>query len=325
MFVVGRVAKCELQLLRSTPPSLPKIKSDIIIQVFTHKSLRRTTNNPAEFGDNERLAELGRHVLDAVITLILFNLKPMLTAAAIRKRRQELLCDLNVKSWVKTYGFNSKLRCLPELRASLDKPEECRSIFFAYIGGLYDASGMGIVQNWLTMILQDEVLSIETIQTELPPSMSAETSPPPKRIKSEEMSPPPLSPIFFGAQPPASPMRHVPPHLKSMPPPPPPSHPQSHPSPHAHHAPYHIPHYPLPNPLSPAQPNLPFLPLFNQTAAQRRVTVSYDATSTGPSHACRWTVHCVVNGIPKGTGHGGSKQIAKEEAARQAFYAMGWS
>lgn len=152
---------------------------------------------------------------------------------------------------------------------------------------------MGIVQNWLTMILQDEVLSIETIQTELPPSMSAETSPPPKRIKSEEMSPPPLSPIFFGAQPPASPMRHVPPHLKSMPPPPPPSHPQSHPSPHAHHAPYHIPHYPLPNPLSPAQPNLPFLPLFNQTAAQRRVTVSYDATSTGPSHACRWTVHCV--------------------------------
>lgn len=33
----------------------------------------------------------------------------------------------------------------------------------------------------------------------------------------------------------------------------------------------------------------------------------------------------LVNGIPKGTGHGGSKQIAKEEAARQAFYAMGWS
>jgi hypothetical protein len=32
-----------------------------------------------------------------------------------------------------------------------------------------------------------------------------------------------------------------------------------------------------------------------------------------------------VNGIPKGEGTGSSKQTAKEEAARQAFYAMGWT
>jgi dsRNA-specific ribonuclease len=32
-----------------------------------------------------------------------------------------------------------------------------------------------------------------------------------------------------------------------------------------------------------------------------------------------------VNGIPKGEGKGSSKQTAKEEAARQAFYAMGWT
>jgi dsRNA-specific ribonuclease len=33
----------------------------------------------------------------------------------------------------------------------------------------------------------------------------------------------------------------------------------------------------------------------------------------------------VVNDILKGQGHGASKQLAKEDAARQAFYAMGWA
>ena len=33
----------------------------------------------------------------------------------------------------------------------------------------------------------------------------------------------------------------------------------------------------------------------------------------------------IVNGIEKGTGSGPSKQLAKEEAARQAYFAMGWA
>lgn len=32
-----------------------------------------------------------------------------------------------------------------------------------------------------------------------------------------------------------------------------------------------------------------------------------------------------VNNVERGEGSGPSKQIAKEEAAKQAFYAMGWS
>lgn len=32
-----------------------------------------------------------------------------------------------------------------------------------------------------------------------------------------------------------------------------------------------------------------------------------------------------VNGIEKGKGNGPSKQLAKEEAARAAYYAMGWA
>lgn len=52
---------------------------------------------------------------------------------------------------------------------------------------------------------------------------------------------------------------------------------------------------PLPssNPLAPAQPQSAFLPLFNQTANQRRLTVEYPAQFTGPPHAGMWTVQCL--------------------------------
>ncbi|KIY45794.1 hypothetical protein FISHEDRAFT_76338 [Fistulina hepatica ATCC 64428] len=81
----------------------------------------------------------------------------------------------------------------------------------------------------------------------------------------------------------------------------------------------------LSNPMTPAQPGLAFLPLFNQNAAKRNVRVDYNATSIGPSHALIWSVECVVSGIVKGRGQGTTKQAAKEEAAREAFYAMGWT
>ena len=65
-------------------PPLPQIKSsDLILQVFTHKSLRRPNAAPEQYGDNERLADLGKVVLDAAITRTLFNFRPILKAAEI--------------------------------------------------------------------------------------------------------------------------------------------------------------------------------------------------------------------------------------------------
>ena len=65
-------------------PPLPEIKSgDLILQVFTHKSLRRPNVTPEQYGDNERLADLGKVVLDAAITRTLFNIRPILQAAEI--------------------------------------------------------------------------------------------------------------------------------------------------------------------------------------------------------------------------------------------------
>jgi len=173
------------------------------------------------------------------------------------------------------------------------------SIFHAYIGGLFLANGADTVNDWIDhLLLQEDLNPKETSGEE---SLRSVEIPPQKKTKSETLSPLLQPTIFFASQPPPSPPRREPPHLPVVPPAVP------------------------PNPLAPAQPGLPFLPLFNQTAAQRRVKVEYAAEFNGPSHAGRWTVQCIVNGICKGVGSGSSKQLAKEESARQAYASMGWT
>lgn len=158
------------------------------------------------------------------------------------------------------------------------------------------------MNDWIDhLLLQEDLNPRETCDEE--PLQSVEI-PPQKRAKSETMSPLLQPTIFFASQPPPSP-----------------SPPRREPPPHLPVAPPTVP----PNPLAPAQPGLSFLPLFNQVAAQRRVKVEYVPDFIGPPHAGRWTVQCVVNGICKGVGSGGSKQLAKEEAARQAYASMGWT
>jgi dsRNA-specific ribonuclease len=55
-------------------PSLPKIKGDIILEVFTHPSLR---------GNNARLAALGRAILSSTVTYLLYQKTPTLDASEI--------------------------------------------------------------------------------------------------------------------------------------------------------------------------------------------------------------------------------------------------
>lgn len=64
-------------------PQLPPIHSDLLLQVYTHKSLRRPNAAPVDYGDNERLACLGKSVFDLAITSILFQRRPFLKEADI--------------------------------------------------------------------------------------------------------------------------------------------------------------------------------------------------------------------------------------------------
>lgn len=147
--------------------------------------------------------------------------------------------------------------------------QETNSIFYAYIGGLFVGNGADAVNDWIDHLLLQENLNLkETYEEE---SLQSVEIPPQKRAKSETMSPLLQPTIFFASQPPPSPSppRREPPHLPVAPP------------------------IVSPNPLAPAQPGLPFLPLFNQAATQRRVKVEYVPEFNGPSHAGRWTVQCV--------------------------------
>ncbi|KAF9479708.1 hypothetical protein BDN70DRAFT_834000 [Pholiota conissans] len=282
-------------------PPLPRINGDLALQVFTHKSLRRPNVSPADYGDNERLADLGRTMCEFAITQALFEYRPMMRAAALTELREQLLLSTMVEDWVAAYKLMPKLRCQPGLHASLKLPQEIKSLFHAYVGGLYLSSGLEAVNVWIRRLLEQE-LELVPHETDVKMDMPImKETPPQKRIKSEYMSPPLSQSSSFTPEPPQPHvMRYTPPHLKPMSTPP-------------------------PNPLSPAQPNLPFLPLFNQAAIQRRVTVEYIAEFSGPAHARRWAVKCIVNNICKGEGSGNSKQAAKEEAARKAYYAMGWT
>ncbi|KAG6890734.1 hypothetical protein C0992_013117 [Termitomyces sp. T32_za158] len=286
------------QLKRNRPPQgppLPKVSSDIVLQVFTHVSLRRTGGSAED--DNERLIHLGRLVLDAAVTNILFNKRPIRTTQEIivsfwnawffpadhhdtQSEREAALSDAHLDKWVTMYNLRQKLRCHPDVFRFLNDPKETRSIFCAYVGGVYAENGMETVQEWISHLLIGQDGSASGSQL-LGQEHRQPIEPPPKKVKSEQPPPYLSTPIFFASQPPPSPstdrQRHLPPHMQRLQPP-------------LQHVP---PPMPPPNPLAPAQPHLPFLPLFNQTAAQRRVMVEYPAEFDGPPHAGRWTVRCI--------------------------------
>jgi hypothetical protein len=79
-------------------PPLPKLTGDIILDVFTHKSLRVNATPTNDLcGDNDRLAELGEKVLNMTTTDVLFNQNPILSAGDISVS-QPVSCIFNMKS-----------------------------------------------------------------------------------------------------------------------------------------------------------------------------------------------------------------------------------
>lgn len=66
-------------------PPLPKISGDIILETFTHKSLRLEGSiySDEHSGDNERLSELGEKVVQLAVTEILFRKRPILGISEI--------------------------------------------------------------------------------------------------------------------------------------------------------------------------------------------------------------------------------------------------
>ncbi|KAK0198835.1 hypothetical protein F5146DRAFT_1021182 [Armillaria mellea] len=255
-------------------PPLPMISGDynIMLDVYTHSTARPTGGvMDPEYGNTERLAELGKRMLDLAATHHYFHVKPHMSAGDIGDRRHEALSDEAIVRWIDGYQLKNKIRAYPH--TVLDDPNELRVFFHTFIGALYIRNGMREVQDWISHLIDPNQ---EPATMPSPPQQQQHTHSPPTQ---PSQLPPPM------------------PFNSSIPP---------------------------PMNQTPTISSLITLQLVNQTAAQRGMTVTYSADSQGPPHAPIWTVQCLINGQAVGAGQARSQKLAREEAARQAWNAMGW-
>ena len=77
-------------------PPLPKIDGDfeLMLDVFTHRTVRMTSGMVEDYGDTQRLAELGSKVFDLVTTYHLYSERPFLTAEDM-----QVTLERTIPSW----------------------------------------------------------------------------------------------------------------------------------------------------------------------------------------------------------------------------------
>ncbi|KAH7930606.1 hypothetical protein BV22DRAFT_1028326 [Leucogyrophana mollusca] len=258
----------------SNYPALPALEGDIMLDIYTHRSMLNGINRESAYGDTERLAELGASVFDMIVTYNIFSERPMLNARDLTTKKECLTAHETISQWLSYYGLEKKVRCTPEVRDTLGSPEETRFLFHSYIGALYTEKGFPIVYTWISRLI------------------SPDSEPPPLPGSSAISIPASSAPTSYGSAAPPQPYQPPP----AVPPP----------------------------PTTSSAPSTGVLAVFNQTMTQRGLTVEWPAESTGPPHQPRWVVRCIVNGEEKGDGIGRSQKVAKEEAAKKAFVAMGF-
>ncbi|KAI0352003.1 hypothetical protein OH77DRAFT_1486438 [Trametes cingulata] len=268
-------------------PAAPKLEGDALLEVFVHKSMRfpgATVDEDSPYVDGPRLAALGQAILHAVYTEMLFRLRPTPAAEDFPSKIENEIKSL-VKEWVDGYGWRVKVRHHPSV--NIHTEAESRLLFETYAGAVYVDRGYEALRAW--------VWALANPRAPLPTWPKAEA------LSGNGSYQAPAATQLPGSWAPAA-------------------------------APVQRPEPFVASPAIPASVYASALPqqaasnlsLFNQIAQQRRIVVEYPAHFSGPEHAGRWHVKCLVNGSDKGYGTGASKQAAKEEAARQALYTMGW-
>ncbi|EGN93111.1 hypothetical protein SERLA73DRAFT_64528 [Serpula lacrymans var. lacrymans S7.3] len=136
-------------------PALPKIDGDLMLDVFTHRSLAHNHTDNEDYGNTDRLARLGEDVLRMTITFCLFTKRPMLSASEILEEKEKLLANETFNTWVSTYRLKDKVRCATS--TVLDTPEETRFLFHSYVGAVYTSKGMAEVCPWISRLICPEV------------------------------------------------------------------------------------------------------------------------------------------------------------------------
>jgi hypothetical protein len=175
-------------------------------------------------------------------------------------------------------------------------------LFNTYVGAVWFQKGPRVAHEWIGRLI-DPDLDLKTIPISFAESPAetkrmrmdySGTPPPPSSGYDIMSSPPPPPPLL---QPDAQSL--PPPEPSQIPAPLPPAPPRDSPMSFQSSQPAlrdsSMPYQPPPPPpvTVQAQTGMAYLPLFNQTASQRRVNVEWPATFSGPSHAGKWFVKCI--------------------------------
>ncbi|KAJ3885896.1 hypothetical protein GG344DRAFT_82237 [Lentinula edodes] len=131
-----------------SPPALPVIvgdeATDLTLAIYTPSSPYSTITVRYS---NDRLAELGKQVLILVVTQCLFHEQPFLTVTNIEEKRDSILDDDAILSWLELYP-EMEQRFLQ--RAGLD-PLHARKARAIYISN--GRSTRPVLENWITQLI----------------------------------------------------------------------------------------------------------------------------------------------------------------------------
>ena len=180
--------------------------------------------------------------------------------------------------------------------------QEGRTLFMTYVGALCIQSGYNVVQDWVNQLLEPSEKRVKndpplTLPSPLPQQVGA----PPNVAAASQAR-------FFSQFKSDTPTFSQPSPRVSQPPPymPGSNNPFSNANGLFPPQPAGTSFQPQPPPPSTKPPPLPptpnqqvsFLPLFNQTASQRRLGVEYNPQFFGPPHAGKWHVKCLGRLLP---------------------------
>ncbi|OAX32861.1 hypothetical protein K503DRAFT_749435 [Rhizopogon vinicolor AM-OR11-026] len=107
-------------------------------------------------GNSDRLSQLGKSVLDTIVTFILFEERPMLTGEDFSTKHANILSDETVRSWLNSYDTELKRRVRRASPNILDDPEEARFLFNSYVGAVCVQGGLQATANWIGKLVKPD-------------------------------------------------------------------------------------------------------------------------------------------------------------------------
>ncbi|KAJ7597474.1 hypothetical protein C8J56DRAFT_851701 [Mycena floridula] len=287
-------------------PPLPTINGDVdlVLDLYTHSSISQmmATGLNEDYGDVPRLAEIGRTAVDFALNAHYYFKRPFLTAQQITNERNAAITPEKLDDWLTGYNLKNRIRYNQSAMPDGLNDQALRDFFNAYVGAILVRNGLQEVQNWISGLVDPD--------SDQPPPTVPDSQPafqsnvPQQQFQNPQQLYQNSQPQYNPSTPPQN-FQHAPPPMNT--PPPAPSSPGQ-----------------LQYPANFPSPSLITLAHVNQTAIQKGCNITYSAEQVGPPHMPTWTVKCFVNGEERGRGTGKNQKMGKEDAAKQAYFNMGW-